>query len=227
MTNRLYPTQLLRDPIERCHGFSIQHILGNVGKAGVAFLKSPEVPHLTRGFDRERWRNLEGATFTGTPENCFGHTSIHLSLTSYELPLYSSSDSSGYFSQSSIVEAVFSVFDKGQWVADIDIMKVIWQSNMFFKFSCTESCAEVQKSPVVVEIDAVECWDDVLDPPTGSFVVKAFGDWLARLALLCALRNNTLCHKKTRFYIVNQNLCSGCWQRLSEKCSEARTILVF
>ena len=85
--NSLYVSEaLLEDPskIPQCPG--IRHLVGNIGKPGVALLLLAKNPDI-RQPDLESWEMINHMPFDGRIEDSFGGTSLHLSLTGDEMLL--------------------------------------------------------------------------------------------------------------------------------------------
>jgi len=85
------------------------------------------------GYDR--WKFVQHVPFDGNLEDDFTGTSLNLSFTGYKQPLFTGEhglrDPEIYFLQS-----VVQVYDKGSWVADIDILKA---------FASAEKITKVKK----------------------------------------------------------------------------------
>ncbi|KAI1819209.1 hypothetical protein F4861DRAFT_158272 [Xylaria intraflava] len=111
---------LLCDPSENPASFEIRRIRGNVGKPGLAMLIPPPDPRIRR-LEDEDWHLVTHADFDGQRSDSFHQASLHLSFTGCAFPIdtqsYGSRDIEIYF-----LESVVSVHDKGQWVADLDIL---------------------------------------------------------------------------------------------------------
>jgi hypothetical protein len=70
------------------------------------------------------WKEVNHFPFDGNLEDCFQHTSIHLSFTKYEMPL-DTNETNRHMIDRPInrIESLISVHHQGKWVADLDILK--------------------------------------------------------------------------------------------------------
>ncbi|KAK6503217.1 hypothetical protein TWF481_008247 [Arthrobotrys musiformis] len=119
-------SQLVQDPSLSIRSPStIIRLPGNIGKPGIVLLVSPSVP---RHPNHENTL-VEDAPFDGQLIDCFGDTTLHLTLTGYELPLELKGGKSGARHQGAwIFEATTSVHVAGKWVGDINPL----QAPLFF-----------------------------------------------------------------------------------------------
>ncbi|KAN0103161.1 hypothetical protein V8E51_011474 [Hyaloscypha variabilis] len=189
---------LLCDPFEVPAPKEIRRVTGSIGRPGITVLVPPGEPKC-RPRNDESWFHVNHLPFDGTLENCFQQTTIHLSFTAYELPLSDGTHGQHIIDRpASLVETVVSVHDRGEWVADLDVLSALNQrkSNSHSLTSlccrCREPSSKKRKStPAFEEIfdtkDArlmsIDNWDEFLDLPSGSvLIVRAYQNWLARLA---------------------------------------------
>ena len=188
-TSIFVASSMLSDPINATtktrrpsgENSSVERIIGNVGKPGLAFLIAPPNPR-KRELDYGSWHMIAHEPFDGTAEDNFQQTSFHLSFTGYALPLdvgvRGGCDTSAYF-----LETAISIYDRGEWVADVDILSAMQQWHLLSgKASCghsDEPQSEPRESPSLVSIDT---WLELLDPPIQDAVVRAHGNPIARLA---------------------------------------------
>lgn len=166
--------------------YELKRILGNVGRPGVSLLIPPRNPML-RSINPSSWKVISTTLFNGMPEDHFGSTSLHLSFTEYYVPLYQNGEQ-GQDSQIYFLESVVSVHDSGQWVGDINILEAFENSlvNQLFALSCDHP-EQTDQSKHCSTMVSAERWDDVLDPPSEAFVIRANGNWIARLATTAML----------------------------------------
>lgn len=196
---------------------SMERIVGNVGKPGLAFLISPPSPR-TRQLDYESWHMIDHRPFDGTAEDNFKHTSFHLSFTGYELPLdvgqRGGRDAPAYF-----LETAISVYDRGEWIADVDILtesrKWIILSDILDPEKKIPACdhsghlkSEVPESLALVCIDT---WTELLDPPLQNAVLRAHANPVGRLAAAA------LATRQCRRVIVLGNTPVTCWACFSRE----------
>ncbi|QIW98117.1 hypothetical protein AMS68_003635 [Peltaster fructicola] len=181
--------QLTCDPALNTEGALIRHMLGNVGRPGITLLIPPSEP-MVRPADLSSWRINTNNIFNGLPENHFASTSLHLSFTEYYVPLHQASQRT-QDSQAFFLESIISVHDAGKWVADIDILPGPRHNRR--RVRQARSCAHNRTSSVNLTnktygtLMSAETWADILDLPANAFVVRAHGDWSARLAVTAVL----------------------------------------
>jgi hypothetical protein len=169
-------------------------MLGNIGKAGLVMLIAPRDP-MVREMDSERWRYADYPEFDGKPEDCFNRASLHLSFTNYHVPIFNSKVRGEQDSPSSMLESIISVRDSGLWVADVNILSALEEDAPVYRLD-PPRCGHSAELAPNLPITSVECWDDVLDCPEGNFMVKARGNWLARLAIAAVLANHSRMKRK-------------------------------
>lgn len=181
-TNSIFvASALLMDPAAAVPVVPVERIIGNVGKPGLAFLISPPDPKM-RKIDYASWNLVAHETFDGKPQDNFRGTSLHLSFTGYELPL--DIGTRGARDQpAAFVETVVSVYDRGEWVADLDIMKSCksWASQSQ-KQRCQHATNEKVDMSSWMPLVAIDSWLEFLDHPIENCVVRARGNTMARLA---------------------------------------------
>lgn len=156
---------------------------------------------MVRAIDHGRWRVRNHEAFDGQASDSFASTSLHLSFTDYYFPLFNRDSTGQKDVQVSLLESIISIHEAGRWVADIDVLGYL-EDNAIENAPET-SCIHSPQALLNHTVPAVTCWDDVLDHPTGVAVVKASGNWTARLALAALLpqitrkshRKITLCGK--------------------------------
>ena len=183
---------LLCDPYEIGDRFEVRHIAGNIGRPGLSLLVPPPDPKM-RKLRPGTWNQLNYAPFDGKQENSFSQTSIHLSFTAYELPLQTETTDQHIIDRPArFVETLVSVYEGGNWVADLDIMSAL-QSSLVSRFVCNKGimgspAGDCHKSFIEVFGDAhamvsIDNWDEFLEQSESSDkVVRAHENWLARLA---------------------------------------------
>jgi hypothetical protein len=173
--------QLLCDPAANVKPYEIHRVVGNIGRAGLAFLLPPRSP-MVRELDSESWTMVNHEPFNGNLEDNFRSTTLHLGFSGYEFPM-TFGDHGGRFVEAFFIEAVVSVHDSGRWVADLDILAALESSNLYSLVQ-QPTCQESSPAGSVpdVEVTALDNWEELLDPPRNVSVVRAHGNWQARLA---------------------------------------------
>lgn len=177
----LYITQFLwSDPLSPSPSNIIRRSIGNVGKRGIAFLISPKDPSIKEpGYDS--WQSVQHNEFDGKLEDNFPETSLHLSFTGYELALnigqHGLRDKEVYY-----LQAVVQAYERGVWVADLDVLDAINNSvNLYTPRKCHHTPGEARNIKFR-PVTSIDCWAELLDPPENLSIVRAKGNWLARLA---------------------------------------------
>lgn len=114
---------LLCDPCERSYAHEIRRVVGNIGRPGINMLIPPSNPKV-QGINEESWNRVDHAAFDGELLNCFNGISLHLSFSEYIMPIdvrsHGGRDAEMYF-----VEALVSVHDRGEWIADLDVLGML------------------------------------------------------------------------------------------------------
>lgn len=177
---------VLADPFERIDPSDVRRIVGNSGRTGISMLVAPEKPRIRSLNDTFNIVNHE--EYDLKREDNFQGTSLHLSFTDWTLPLETHSTHT-IDSDVSFVEAVISVRDRGEWVADLDILAIDFQelrrhSNNEYCFHEDGLSIKTIDTPVI----SLDSWEELLDRPReGIGVFRANGNWAARLAALSIL----------------------------------------
>lgn len=120
--NSIYVSQkMLSDPITQLPQYATQRLVGNIGKPGLSLLVPPTEPRVQEpAYDT--WNLVNHDSFDGKLEDNFAGTSLHLSFSDYSLPIGLGTSGQRY-QEAQFVEAIISVYDRGTWVADLDIIK--------------------------------------------------------------------------------------------------------
>ena len=209
--------KLLADPCDAIHNNSIRRIVGNIGKSGLAIL----VPRRCIQYKttcrtctndetaaepiirKDELKLVDYCPFDGHFIDSFASTSLHLRLTGSETPV--STTSLGEIQpESMMLETLIQVYDRGNWVADIDILGALrsvppvfvrWPS-LFLDFE------NRQQYESLVTMDS---WDELLDTPPDNAIVRTSGNYLARIAtckFYNALRRSTSIARSRVFLAV-------------------------
>lgn len=168
---------LLVDPSHSDITSPVRRIIGNVGKPGLAILLPPHAPEV-----RERslgdWRVVNHAPFDGKYEDNFGSTSLHLAFTGSAFPI-DVGERGSLTPEAHFIETVISVYEAGEWVADLDVLKAISD----YKHGWREP-AEMDVESLLPPLVSIDNWQEILDNPESSAVVRACGNEQARLAIV-------------------------------------------
>ncbi|OCK74985.1 hypothetical protein K432DRAFT_467647 [Lepidopterella palustris CBS 459.81] len=178
--NSMYVARcLLQDPCQLFSSAPVERVVGNLGKSGMAMLVSPEVPQVRSLADNVRLVNHH--PFDGSEENCFHHTTLHLSFTEWQLPIDIGSrgnrDVEAYY-----IEAAIGVYDRGEWVADVNILDVFKHEFSRIMPECTQRHETHVSKEELCKFVTIDSWEELLDSPPEVGVVRARKNWQARLA---------------------------------------------
>lgn len=188
-------------------------MLGNVGRPGITLLIPPTTQEL-RPVDSSQWRMASTTGFNFQPEDHFGQTSLHLSFTDYYVPIHQSGRQT-QDSQSHFLESYVSVYDSGQWVGDINILEAFRSYSVKRNPPCNHardnSGSTSPPSSAGEHIISAESWHDILEPPTEEFVVRANGNWVARVAAVAMLKQ-TLPEARLSMGNILIHPHRACWQ---------------
>ncbi|KAI8945164.1 hypothetical protein F4801DRAFT_148584 [Xylaria longipes] len=203
---------LLRDPADRLNGPPIQRYIGNIGRAGMAFMVPPNEPEVRRYDLIDEWYQYDHNVFTGVMEDCFKGTSLHLSFSeasqAVNVNFSGGPDIEAYF-----LEALISVYSRTEWIAELDVVGLVAHPNLKSEAeilrgkacSCKRPCRD---GPTVISIDN---FAEMLVPPTQPGIIRAEGNWQARLAA------TALCLAKGyKVVIKGPNTCLTCVLGMAE-----------
>ncbi|KAH8809362.1 hypothetical protein F5884DRAFT_901460 [Xylogone sp. PMI_703] len=198
---------ILCDPSIEPASYGVQRIIGNVGRSGIAFLYPPENPKI-KEWDLGFYQVVKHEKFDGRLDDCFQSTTLHLAFSGYELPI-DVGIHGGRFTEAFFLEAVVSVHERGEWVADLDVLSTF--DNPLF-YSLVDQAACKDKTPVPIpkfSVVTVDSWKELIDRPTQVAVLRAHGNWIARLAaasLSVRLGIETVVFGETCCWTCGQNM---------------------
>ena len=177
--NNIYAIEtLFSDPYSSAPDHRLRHVIGNLGKPGLSLLVCPK-DTILRDPDLETWKLINHVEFDGKFEDHFASTSLHLSLTGYERAL-NVSEHGGRDNEASYVEAALSAHDRGTWVADINVLRCEPHDRLP---ECLHTEDEKISAPESAYLTSIDNWYEYLDPPPNAGIIRARGNWIARLAL--------------------------------------------
>ena len=192
---------LLSDPAEKVNGPDIRRIVGNVGKPGIALLVSPQ--NLMVKPPSQDFRAATHAEYDGGRLDNFSGTSLHLSFTGWKVPRgdgeYGLIDQDVF-----LAEAAISVRDCGRWIADIDVLNVTPEKYVID----TECDCDHQNTAFTRPYMSIDSWEELLDPPLDQGIFTAHGNWAARLAAICILKQKNMSRRAV--IVGQQNDCLRC-----------------
>lgn len=168
----------LSDPLAKVPDWRIRRIVGNIGHAGISMLIAPrdvQIRELTDDFNI-----VTHAIYDLEREDNFKDTSLHLSFTDWKRPLITGNNGA-IDSEVFLVESVISVLERGNWVADLDILAIDFEkiSNLKMSRSCP---GHDEDGDLIFDYTSIDCWEELLDPPPSVGIFRAHGNWAARLA---------------------------------------------
>lgn len=110
-----------------------------------------------------------------------------------------------------LLESVISVQDRGRWVADPDVLCLEENGLDIVGFKC--DCGP-EEGPTERDIAPLDSWDEILDARPSVGVVRANGNWVARLSIASALAQKGHGHCTV---LVADKPRSICWRHMIEK----------
>lgn len=184
----------------------IRKVMGNIGRAGLAFMIPPRDPKI-RPHNPDNWRVVNHEEFDGQCINALDGTSLHLGFSGYEQPLFAGEHGNQYI-DAFFIETMVSLHDRGEWIADMDILAA-HESSLIPRMTADSSCpmaADFTKPDFY--LTAMDNWDEVLDPPLHEAVIRAYGNWQARLAAMVLS-----IQQGRRPILCEDNMCWHCAQK--------------
>ncbi|MCJ1450108.1 hypothetical protein MMC28_000437 [Mycoblastus sanguinarius] len=169
---------ILCDPAIQCEPYEIRRIVGNIGRAGIAFLIPPSNPR-TKKQELESYRVINHDFYDGRLEDSFPNTTLHLGFSGYEFAL-DVGEHGGRNREAFFLESPISVHDRGEWVADLDALATVANTQVH-NGNCQHSTSDRRSLPEI-QLVTIDRWEELLDPPKDAAVVRAHKNWLARLA---------------------------------------------
>lgn len=220
---------MLCSPADEPPAHEIHHVTGNIGRGGIALLIPPAEPRIRKATSNS-WNVCNHDPWDGKYLDYFAGTSLHLSYTGYNIPLdigtHGAQDWEIY-----LLEAVVSVHEQGEWVADLDILKAL-QSPQLKRIpdECEQSprraelmttkahqgrqiCAK--HAPLAKssfdglsgphELVSLQNWTEFLLRPGPASIVLASSNWQAQLAAA-----SIAVAEGDSAYIVREDSCCYC-----------------
>ncbi|KAL9603036.1 MAG: hypothetical protein Q9219_001400 [cf. Caloplaca sp. 3 TL-2023] len=203
---------LLADPYDEIRSGDVRGVVGNIARPGISFLVPPKDP-MIKEVSLAEWPLIERNEFDGRISDHFGSTSLHLSFTTAEVPL-NVGFSGGLDKEASILETLFSVYEGGRWIADLNVFK--WANSL--KLSKLPSCdvGHLDDKTWRSRIICIDSWLALVDAPEERVsLVRAHGNWQARLAassISLALGYRTV--------ILPEHVCWPCFDRIVSRLHE-------
>jgi hypothetical protein len=170
---------LLSDPHEIVGPRTIRHIVGNVGYSGLNLMVAPAGSLKIRRPKNEVRTSSHRSNYDFKRQDYFESSSLHLSFTGQRFPIVSTDidniDQGIFFLQS-----IVSLWDGGSHVADLNLLDVQRTELTRVRLAC--SCATPSTEIQGMDIRCLNSWEDVIQPPQRMAVMRAHGNWSARLA---------------------------------------------
>jgi hypothetical protein len=208
--------RLLSDPANIQSQHAIRRLSGNVGKPGLILLVPPADP-MTVKPKAGNWRFIDREEYTGQREDYFGGTSLHLSFTDWTISIDIGESGRGRRDvEAHLVESLVSVFDRGRWIADLDVLSALNKGSSqvdhqyYYKPGCSHKAGrEVDPTTLENGIVTIKTWDEFLEPSSCPAVVMAHENWEAKLALatLGVARGD-------RVFVNSDKVCDICLEKL-------------
>ncbi len=162
---------LLCDPFLTPPGMALRRISANLGHTGVLILVPVKEPKFRRP-DPKNWQVYNLKPFDGILSDCFQNTTLHLSGTSRALPVVLP-ESGGFQESCSYLETVLSVYDREEWVADLDLSLLptgAISSSQIRRVVCEDSSVCGDQAPTFGGV-SIKNWTELLDPPEGEVLM--------------------------------------------------------
>ncbi|KAL8741502.1 MAG: hypothetical protein Q9190_005901 [Brigantiaea leucoxantha] len=173
---------ILCDPATATDAHEVRRIVGNIGRAGMSFLIPPRNTK-TRKIALEEYRVINHDPYNGKVEDCFQDTTLHLGFTGWERELETGNDG-GKHKDAFFLESLISAHDRGEWFADLDVLTTFTSPLLCIpdrNSDCGHSTSDRQHPPES-NLVAIDRWEEMLERPANTAVVRAHNNWLARLA---------------------------------------------
>ncbi|KAI1088930.1 hypothetical protein F5B19DRAFT_485614 [Rostrohypoxylon terebratum] len=189
----------------------IKRFTGNIGKSGMAFMVPPEAPEIKSYNTIDQWYQYEHKEFDGTMEDCFEGTSLHLSFSeasqAINVGFSGGQDVEAYF-----LETLVSVHERGTWIAELDILKAFKSCpdilRRRLKGDLVTACACDTASARGPRIISIDNFAEMLMPPMKAGIVRARGNWQARLAAV------SICLAKGYIVVLKpEEMCWSCFSK--------------
>ncbi len=187
---------LLCDPAIHSEPYKLRRIVGNIGRAGIAFMVPPSSPRIKK-LDLESYQVINHDPYDGKLENNFQGTTLHLGFSGYEFPL-DVGVHGGRHREAFFLETLISVHDRGEWVADFDALAAVASPRLLNASDLLPTCPHAESDRYAVPegpLVTIDRWEELLEMPKDAAVVRAHGNWLARLAIAAVsleIGNNTI-----------------------------------
>jgi hypothetical protein len=209
--NSIYVADVLQH--ETVCGLGITRIAGSLGRSEMAMLVSPGTLPPLRALNYKDWSVVNHNTFDGNCHDCFQNTTLHLSFTDFDMPV--DVGTRGIRDTEVIlIESIVSLHDRGRWVGDLDIISAMSQWGAWVNpRTCSHSTGNKSYKEIIVsgspiKLISIDNWDELLDMPSETMIIRAHGNWPARLAAA-----SISIQKKRKTAFLPPNTCWECLGR--------------
>ncbi|KAH8422359.1 uncharacterized protein LDX57_000115 [Aspergillus melleus] len=192
---------LFSDPYTVSENFLIKRLIGNIGHPGIVLLVPPACPMVRPSNICDPF-SVRHAAFDGRLMDKFPKTQLELSFTGYTESIRSE-DRGACDTTVCVLEAQVRVYYGGSWAGDLDVLAAL-DSPMLERPFChckqtpsprsadlpnpvvsvsDDGDAQTWNEDSTVELASIDRWEELLQPPpTRVGIIRAHGNWLARLA---------------------------------------------
>lgn len=200
---------LLSDPAATGHPNAVQRLAGNIGRSGISFLINVKNPEL--GSASKDYTLVRHEPYDHYQANNFKSTSLHLSLTGWTIPLRLEESAGQRTIDQNVcyVESVISVRDCGNHVSDLNLP--ILSVETAYLSECEDPSHRNPDVQLQHQYISIDNWEELFDPPLeGTGIVRAHGNWGARLAALAILLQQPQGGGGRVAIIGSERLCLKC-----------------
>ncbi|KAL4997999.1 hypothetical protein BDV10DRAFT_185615 [Aspergillus recurvatus] len=222
---------MLCSPAEEPPQHEIHHVTGNIGRGGMALLIPPATPRI-RESTVDTWTVCNHDSWDGEYADHFDSTSLHLSYTGYNIPLDVGTRGAQDW-EIYMLESVVSVHERGEWVADLDILEAL-QSSLIFRIPdgheqpslsekrvCSKHSRKDRESSSGPDgLVALQNWAEYLTRPDVPSIVVASSNWQAQLAATAI----TIAQGGVA-YVVKENACCDCVYEAVQKAKDPSSVV--
>ena len=142
----------------------------------------------------------------------FQGTTLHLSFAGYNPPTvigeHGAQDSEVF-----ILESVVSVHNYGKGIADLNVLEALGSKTLArVNGTSVEICPHKTEELPRIALTAIDSWEEFLDFPSKPSVVRACGNWVARLSLAATGIRQRSGTKAGRILLCDDKFCWKCYE---------------
>lgn len=202
---------LLCDPGEQPAPYELRRVFGNVGRAGISLLIPPANPRLKK-VGIESWNVIAHLPFDGVAQDSFDKTSLHLWHTGYHEAVAEIRHQGAQDIEIFFLESVISVYNSGDFVGDLDILKMLDDLQLHRLTPCDDCNHGAMRLDEYSKLKTIDSWMELLQPANGLLVVRAHGNWLGRLAATAISLSLGM-----RTFVLPEDAAQRCWRGFIER----------